>query len=193
MYELTGKVKTVVELQTFASGFTKRELVVEKAAELKSKLWTVRSGVETPEGVERFVAAQEGVWEIVLPELRAGEKRGHWMWYIFPQIIGLGSSSMSKRYAIRNLAEAREYLAHPVLGTRLREAMSVLLAHRGRKSAREIFSDIDAVKLRSCVTLFDIVSPGGVFADILDAFYYGKPCARTLSILKSRGEAEVSG
>ena len=184
MYEFTGKVKGVGELQTFASGFTKRELVVEKAAELKSKLWTVRSGVETPEGVERFVAAQEGVWEIVLPELRTGEKRGHWMWYIFPQIIGLGSSSMSKRYAIRNLAEAREYLAHPVLGTRLREAMSVLLAHRGRKSAREIFSDIDAVKLRSCVTLFDIVSPGGVFADILDAFYYGKPCARTLSILK---------
>ena len=90
---------------------------------------------------------------------------------------------MSKRYAIRDLAEAREYLAHPVLGKRLREAMSVLLAHRGRKSAREIFSDIDAVKLRSCATLFDIVSPGDVFADILDAFYSGSPCEKTLAIL----------
>ena len=165
-----------------------------KAAELKSRLWSVRSNnASSPEGVERFVAAQEGVWEIVLPELRAGEKRGHWMWYIFPQIIGLGSSSMSKRYAIRDLAEAREYLAHPILGTRLREAMSVLLTHRGRKSAYEIFFNIDAVKLRSCATLFDIVSPGDVFADILDAFYYGKPCARTLSILDSISEAEVNG
>ena len=170
-----------------------KEDKVQKVSELKSKFWTVRSGVETPEGLERFISAQESVWESVLLELREGEKRGHWMWYIFPQIIGLGSSSMSKRYAIRDLAEAREYLAHPVLGKRLREAMSVLLAHRGRKSAYEIFFNIDTVKLRSCATLFDIVSPGDVFADILDAFYYGKPCARTLSILKSRGEAEVSG
>ena len=108
-----------------------------KATELKSRLWSVRSNnASSPEGVERFVAAQEGVWEIVLPELRAGEKCGHWMWYIFPQIIGLGSSSMSKRYAIRDLAEAREYLAHPVLGSRLREAMSMVLSHRGKKTAR---------------------------------------------------------
>ena len=140
-----------------------------KAAELKSRLWSVRSNnASSPEGVERFVAAQEGVWEIVLPELRAGEKRGHWMWYIFPQIIGLGSSSMSKRYAIRDLAEAREYLAHPVLGTRLREAMSMVLSHRGKKTAREIFFAIDALKLCSSTTLFNVVSPGDVFKDILD-------------------------
>lgn len=170
-----------------------KEDKVQKVSELKSKFWTVRSGVETPEGLERFISAQESVWESVLLELREGEKRGHWMWYIFPQIIGLGSSSMSKRYAIRDLAEAREYLAHPVLGNRLREAMSVLLTHRGRKSAYEIFFNIDTVKLRSCVTLFDIVSPGDMFADIIDAFYYGRPCARTLSILNSISEAEVNG
>ena len=154
-----------------------------KAAELKSKRWTVRSDNAKPEGLERFISAQEGVWEIVLPELRAGEKRGHWMWYIFPQIAGLGSSSMSRRYAIGDLAEAREYLAHPVLGARLREAMSAVLTHRGRKSAYEIFYNIDTLKLRSCATLFNIVSPGDVFADILDAFYNGKPFARTLAIL----------
>ena len=108
-----------------------------KVADLKSRLWSVRSNnTSSPEGVERFVAAQEGVWEIVVPELRAGMKRGHWMWYIFPQITGLGSSSMSRRYAIRDLAEAREYLAHPVLGSRLREAMSMVLSHRGKKTAR---------------------------------------------------------
>lgn len=158
-----------------------------KVAELKSRLWSVRSNnASSPEGVECFVAAQEGVWEIVVPELKAGMKRGHWMWYIFPQIAGLGSSSMSRRYAIRDLAEAREYLAHPVLGSRLREAMSMVLSHRGKKTGHEIFSDIDALKLRSCATLFDIVSPGDVFADILDAFYDGKPCDRTLSILSER-------
>ena len=102
-----------------------------KAAELKSKLWTVRSDNAKPEGLERYISAQEGVWEIVLPELRAGEKRGHWMWYIFPQIAGLGSSSMSRRYAIGDLAEAREYLAHPVLGARLREA---IVSVRGSKN-----------------------------------------------------------
>ena len=146
------------------------------------------SGVGASEGLDRFVTAQDGVWEIVLPELRAGEKRGHWMWFIFPQIIGLGSSSMSTRYAIRDLAEARAYLAHPVLGARLREAMSVVLTHRGRKTAREIFSSIDAMKLRSSATLFNVVSPGGVFQDILDAFYSGSPCEKTLAIL---GQADV--
>ena len=158
-----------------------------KVAELKSRLWSVRSNnASSPEGVERFVAAQEGVWEIVVLELKAGMKRGHWMWYIFPQIAGLGSSSMSRRYAIRDLAEAREYLAHPVLGSRLRDAMSMVLSHRGKKTAREMFFVIDALKLCSSATLFNVVSPGDVFADILDAFYDGKPCDRTLSILSER-------
>ncbi len=101
-------------------------------AELKVGLWHARDeAARQPGGLVRFVAAQEGVWETVIYELRVGEKRSHWMWYIFPQIIGLGLSSMSMRYAIRNLAEAREYLAHPLLGPRSREAMSVVLMHRG--------------------------------------------------------------
>ena len=155
-----------------------------RVAELKSRLWSVQSNAAwSPEGVERFVAAQEGVWEIVIPELRAGMKRGHWMWYIFPQIAGLGSSSMSMRYAIRDMAEARAYLAHPVLGPRLREAMSMVLSHRGKKTAKDIFFAIDALKLRSSATLFDLVSPDDVFKDILDAFYDSKPCEKTLSIL----------
>lgn len=142
-----------------------------KVAELRSRLWSVRSNdARSPEGVERFVAAQEGVWEIVIPELRAGRKHRHWMWYIFPQIIGLGSSSMSMRYAIRDMTEARAYLAHPVLGPRLREAISMVLSHRGKKTAKEIFFGIDALKLRLSATLFDLVSPDDVFKDILDAF-----------------------
>ena len=157
---------------------------IARVAELKSRLWSVQSNAaRSPEGVERFVVAQEGVWEIVIPELRAGMKRGHWMWYIFPQIAGLGSSSMSMRYAIRDMAEACAYLAHPVLGPRLRGTMSMVLSHRGKKLAKEIFFGIDALKLRSSATLFDLVSPGDVFKDILDAFYDGKPCEKTLSIL----------
>ena len=133
--------------------------------------------------LSRFLKAQEHDYARALQEIQSGRKRSHWMWYIFPQIIGLGSSSMSTRYAIRDLAEARAYLAHPVLGARLREAMSVVLTHRGRKSAREIFSSIGAMKLRSSATLFNVVSPGGVFKDILDAFYSGSPCEKTLAIL----------
>lgn len=157
---------------------------LEKTAELKAKLGAVCSNAATQlEGVERFVSAQKDVWDVVLSELRAGEKRGHWMWYIFPQIIGLGCSYMATRYAIQDIAEAREYLSHPVLGMRLREAISTVLTHRGRKTPRDIFSDIDALKLRSSATLFNIVSPDDVFKDVLDAFYGGKPCEKTLAIL----------
>ena len=155
-----------------------------KVAELKSKFGSVRSNTATQlEGVERFVSAQKDVWDVVLPELQAGEKRGHWMWYIFPQIIGLGCSYMARRYAIQDMVEAREYLSHPVLGTRLREAISTVLTHRGRKTPRDIFSDIDALKLRSSATLFNIVSPNEVFKEVLDVFYGGKPCEKTLAIL----------
>lgn len=157
---------------------------LEETAEWKSTLWSgLSNSTRRSEGVERFVSAQEDVWDMVLSELRAGEKRGHWMWYIFPQIIGLGCSSMATRYAIQDMAEAREYLSHPVLGARLREAMSMVLSHRGRKTYRDIFSDIDALKLRSSATLFNVVSPGDVFKEVLDVFYGGKPCEKTLAIL----------
>ena len=156
---------------------------LEKVVELKSESGAVRSNAAMQsEGVERFVSAQKDVWDGVLSELRAGEKRGHWMWYIFPQIIGLGCSYMARRYAIQDMAEAREYLLHPVLGVRLREAMSMVLMHRGRKTPKDIFSDIDALKLRSSATLFNIVSPNDVFKEVLDVFYGGKPCEKTLAI-----------
>jgi uncharacterized protein (DUF1810 family) len=156
----------------------------EETAEWKSTLWSGQSNAAGhSEGVERFVSAQEDVWDVVLSELRAGEKRGHWMWYIFPQIIGLGCSYMATRYAIQDMAEAREYLSHPVLGMRLCEAMSTVLIHRGRKTARDIFSGIDALKLRSSATLFNVVSPEDVFKEVLDGFYSGKPCEKTLTIL----------
>lgn len=157
---------------------------LEKTAELKSKSGAVRSNAATQsEGVERFVSAQKDVWGVVLYELQAGEKYGHWMWYIFPQIIGLGYSYMATRYAIQNMAEAREYLSHLVLGVRLREAMYMVLTHRGRKTARDVFSGIDALKLRSSATLFNIVSPNDVFKEVLDVFYGGKSCEKTLVIL----------
>jgi uncharacterized protein (DUF1810 family) len=105
--------------------------------------------------LQRFVAAQDSgrTYEQALAELRAGRKTSHWMWFVFPQIAGLGQSEMSRRYAIASLEEAREYLAHPVLGPRLVECSQALLEHRG-KSATEILGGIDATKLRSSMTLF---------------------------------------
>ena len=124
--------------------------------------------------LDRFVEAQEGVWEDVLAELRAGRKTSHWMWFVFPQIAGLGRSETARFYAITDAAEARAYLAHPLLGARLREAAQALLAHRGR-SAEAMLGGIDAVKLRSSMTLFEAVAPDEpVFAAVLDAFFAGQ-------------------
>jgi uncharacterized protein (DUF1810 family) len=106
-----------------------------------------------PYDLERFVTAQKGVYETALKELREGCKRSHWMWFVFPQIAGLGRSPMAQRYAISGLDEARAYLAHPVLGPRLRATTEALLEHH-RRSAEQIMGGIDAVKLRSSMTLF---------------------------------------
>jgi uncharacterized protein (DUF1810 family) len=123
--------------------------------------------------LERFVSAQAGVYEGVLDELRRGRKTGHWIWFIFPQVAGLGSSSMSQHYAIGSLDEARAYLAHPVLGTRLRECAGIVLDTQGR-TARDIFGSLDAMKVRSCMTLFDRGAPDEpVFAQVLERFYGG--------------------
>ena len=123
--------------------------------------------------LDRFVAAQQGVYESVLDELRRGRKVGHWIWFIFPQVAGLGRSAMSELYAISSLDEARAYLAHPVLGPRLRECAAIVLATKGR-TALEIFGSIDAVKLRSSMTLFHHAEPeDAVFAQVLDRFYDG--------------------
>ncbi len=124
-----------------------------------------------PYDLDRFVAEQELVYDRVLVELRQGRKTGHWIWFIFPQIAGLGSSDMSRRFAIASLDEARAYLAHPVLGLRLRECAGILLATRGR-SPEAILGPVDAMKLRSCMTLFHRAAPDEpVFAQVLDRSY----------------------
>ncbi|MBB3912227.1 DUF1810 domain-containing protein [Sphingomonas desiccabilis] len=130
--------------------------------------------------LDRFVEAQAGVWAQALAELKAGRKTGHWMWFVFPQIAGLGRSGTARFYAIADADEARAYLAHPLLGARLRETAEALLAHRGR-SAEAMLGGIDAIKLRSSMTLFEAVAPGEpVFAAVLDAFYGGKCDPETL-------------
>lgn len=124
--------------------------------------------------LERFVTAQVLAYDGALAELRRGRKTGHWIWFVFPQIAGLGRSEMSQRYAIASLEEARAYLAHPVLGARLRECAEALRAHRGR-SAESILGPIDAVKVRSSMTLFHRAAPDDpVFRAVLDAFYDGR-------------------
>ncbi|PCD01866.1 calpastatin [Sphingomonas spermidinifaciens] len=131
--------------------------------------------------LERFVAAQEGVYPIALTELLAGEKQSHWMWFIFPQIEGLGRSAMARAYAIASLDEARAYLAHPVLGARYVECVGALLAHRDR-SAEAIMGGIDAMKLRSSLTLFAAAGGGARVAAALAAFF-GGPDAATVERL----------
>ena len=137
----------------------------------------------TSPDLSRFVAAQDQVWDNVTAELRAGAKASHWMWFVFPQISGLGRSAMAERFALTSLEEARAYLAHPVLGLRLREAVGLLLPHRGTPPER-ILGSIDAMKLRSCLTLFSAAVPNDpLFAEALEAFYGREPDARTLSLL----------
>jgi uncharacterized protein (DUF1810 family) len=125
--------------------------------------------------LERFVEAQAAVYASVVDELRAGRKTGHWIWFVFPQVAGLGRSWMSERYAIWSLAEARAYLAHPVLGRRLRECAGLLLAVEGR-TAPEILGELDAMKVCSSMTLFHRAAPEDpLFAEVLDRFYDGRP------------------
>lgn len=131
----------------------------------------------------RFVAAQEGVYPRALAELQAGDKRSHWMWFVFPQIAGLGASPMAQRYAIGSLAEAEAYAAHPVLGTRLRACTAAVNAVAGR-SAHAIFGSPDDLKFRSSMTLFARAVPGEpVFADALARYFDGVPDPRTLAKL----------
>jgi uncharacterized protein (DUF1810 family) len=131
----------------------------------------------------RFVAAQERVWPEVVAELAAGRKRTHWMWFVFPQAAGLGSSAMAQRYAIGSLDEARAYLAHAVLGARLREATRLMLRHAG-KPGEAVLGPIDALKFRSSMTLFAEAAPDeALFGEALGAFAGGEPDLRTLALL----------
>jgi len=131
----------------------------------------------------RFIDAQQNDYENALSEIRAGRKRSHWMWYIFPQIGGLGFSEMSRRYAIKDLQEAKEYLRHPVLGRRLKEISSVLL-NLQENNATQIFGTPDDMKLRSSMTLFASVSDADeVFEKVLDKYFGGKRDEATLNRL----------
>lgn len=133
--------------------------------------------------LDRFVAAQATHYDGALAELTRGAKQSHWMWFIFPQIAGLGHSATARHYAIRDLAEARAYLAHPLLGPRYLACVAALDRHRGR-SAEAIMGGIDAVKLRSSLTLFDRAGAPPAVRETLDAFFPG-PDEATLRLLGS--------
>jgi uncharacterized protein (DUF1810 family) len=142
------------------------------------------SGNRDPFDLERFVQAQEPTYETALAEIRRGRKRSHWMWYVFPQIAGLGHSEMSQRYAISGAAEARAYLAHPMLGARLIECVEAVLKVE-KRSAHEIFGSPDDRKLYSCATLFaNVTPPGSVFERLLEKHFDGERDARTLELLE---------
>jgi uncharacterized protein (DUF1810 family) len=140
---------------------------------------------------QRFVAAQDagGTYDRALAELRAGRKRTHWMWFVFPQLAGLGRSATAQRYAIQSLDEARAYLAHPVLGERLREACRALLAAPPGLSAQDILGGVDALKLRSSMTLFLRAAPDEpLFRQVLDRYFAGAPDDATDALLRSSSE-----
>lgn len=135
--------------------------------------------------LQRFIDAQNESYVRALEEIKAGRKRSHWMWFIFPQLKGLGRSSASMFYGINGLDEAREYLAHPILGERLREISQVLL-QLATNDANAVFGSPDDMKLRSCMTLFDNISPNDIFADVLDKYFDGQRDCRTLSIVRQK-------
>ena len=133
--------------------------------------------------LDRFLDAQRGDYAAALAEVRRGRKTSHWMWYIFPQIAGLGQSSTARYYSIRDLEEAREYYAHPVLGQRLREISGVLLELRDSDPVA-VFGGIDSMKLKSSMTLFAVAAPDDpLFRQVLDKYYGGEQDALTLRIL----------
>jgi uncharacterized protein (DUF1810 family) len=137
--------------------------------------------------LERFLTAQAPVMDDVRAELGAGRKRSHWMWFVFPQLKGLGTSSMAQHYGIASLAEACAYLAHPVLGPRLRECCELMLAVP-EKTAHDILGSPDDLKFLSCVTLFSLAAPGDeLFGRCLARFYGGTPDARTLALCRPSG------
>ena len=141
-------------------------------------------GRDDPFDLNRFTMAQGKIYDTVLAELRSGMKQSHWIWFIFPQIDGLGHSPTSKHYAIKSIAEARQYLKHPILGARLVECAETVMAVKGR-SASQIFGFPDDMKLKSSMTLFAVVAenPNSVFASVLEKYFQGEQDDRTLQLL----------
>ena len=136
-----------------------------------------------PFQLQRLVEAQDREFETALAELEAGRKQSHWMWFVFPQVAGLGRSPTAQFYGIRSLHEARAFLAHPVLGERYRRSVEALARWAGTRTAVEILGEVDALKLRSSLTLFEAASGDALFAQALEAFFEG-PDEATLQILK---------
>lgn len=141
--------------------------------------------MDDPHNLQRFIDAQGGVYEVALEEIRAGSKTSHWMWFIFPQLKGLGHSQTAKFYGIASLEEARSYLSNSILGPRLGKCVDALLAWRDRRSAEQVLGPVDAMKLRSSLTLFERVEPDGAFAEALGAFFAGDRDERTLALLNA--------
>ena len=137
---------------------------------------------DDPFQLRRFVDAQQCTFEVALTEIRTGRKQSHWMWFIFPQLAGLGRSPNARYYGLRSLQEARAFLGHTLLGERYRESVRAILDWAGRKSAEEILGEVDAMKLKSSLTLFENASGEPLFADALDAFF-GDADRTTLALL----------
>lgn len=145
---------------------------------------TPSSARQDPFDLVRFVDAQADTYAHAVHELRSGQKRSHWMWFIFPQFDGLGMSATSQRYAIKSLPEAREYIRHPVLGARIAECTSIVNSLQGR-SARQIFGTPDDMKFRSSMTLFELASgPDSEFASALEKYFAGERDAKTLELVR---------
>jgi uncharacterized protein (DUF1810 family) len=140
----------------------------------------------------RFMEAQAQVYARVIEELTEGRKRTHWMWFVFPQLTGLGHSAMAQRYAIRDLEQAKQYLAHPILGARLRDNVRQMIGHKS-KTALDILGSPDDLKFRSCLTLFTEAASDGadgmLFREALNQFYNGRPDPRTLELLHSKSKS----
>jgi uncharacterized protein (DUF1810 family) len=132
--------------------------------------------------LNRFCEALDFAYELALGEMRAGRKRSHWIWYVFPQVKGLGRSYNARYYALDGVEEARQFLNDEELGGRLREITEVVLEHRDIDVEDLMNGEIDAIKLRSSMTLFDLVSPNDIFAQVLEAFFDGNRCEHTLEI-----------
>jgi uncharacterized protein (DUF1810 family) len=136
------------------------------------------------ESLDRYKNAQAASYETALKEIRNGKKESHWMWYIFPQIIGLGETSTSIYYSIKSIEEAEEYLNDEVLGTNLREITNTLLELESNDPV-EVFGPIDALKLKSSMTLFDTVSSNDIFNEVLEKFYNGEKCLTTINMVNT--------
>jgi ADP-ribosylglycohydrolase/uncharacterized protein (DUF1810 family) len=178
---MTGAIaQAAYEMPKALAGYCYGVLTPDLRAILNAFEDKVGMPTKDPFNLARFVSAQDTDYDIALQEMKSGKKCSHWIWYVFPRLRGLGHSSYSWVYGLADVEEANAYLVHPVLGHRLKEITSVLLTHTDEKAATLMGSTIDAMKLRSSMTLFNAVAPNDIFQQVLDAFFDGKGDAGTL-------------